>query len=63
MYFGNFNDPYLQPKDLGNENVNELVISSSVYMNERNAKTRGIHSSSGSLDHLGNLPVSDVGPC
>jgi len=63
VYFGKVNDPDLQPKDLGNENVNELVISSSVYVSERNAKTRGIHSFSGSLDHLGNLPVSDVGPC
>jgi hypothetical protein len=63
VYFGNFNDPDLQPKDVGNENVNELVISSSVYVNERNAETLGIHSFSGSLDHLGNVPVSDVGPC
>jgi hypothetical protein len=63
VYFDSFNDPYLQPKDLGNDNVNELVISSSVYVNERNAETPGIHSFSGSLDHLGNLPVSDVGLC
>lgn len=63
VYFGNFNDPNLQPKGLGNDNVNELVISSSVYMNERKVETPGIPSCSGSLEHLGILPVSDVGLC